>query len=86
MYLSGGAHGCAGGDGAAGPIVSHFSWRWIFWVNVPFCLAGLVLAARGLERSVPRQGAYLDLAGLALLSPALAALIYDPRARPAGVV
>jgi EmrB/QacA subfamily drug resistance transporter len=59
-----------------GLIVSHLSWRWIFWVNVPFCVAGLMLAARGLERTPPRPGANLDIAGLALLSPALAALIY----------
>lgn len=59
-----------------GLIVSHFSWRWIFWVNVPFCVAGLVLAGRGLERTAPRKGAYLDVVGLALLSPALAAVIY----------
>ena len=35
-----------------------------------------VLAARGLERTPPRPGARLDVAGLALLSPTLAAVIY----------
>jgi EmrB/QacA subfamily drug resistance transporter len=59
-----------------GLIVSHLSWRWIFWVNVPFCVAGLVLAWRGLQHTAPRRGARLDVAGLALLSPALAAVIY----------
>jgi EmrB/QacA subfamily drug resistance transporter len=59
-----------------GLIVGHLSWRWIFWVNVPFCVAGLVMGARGLERTPPHRGAYLDVAGLALLSPALAAVIY----------
>ncbi len=59
-----------------GLIVSHLSWRWIFWVNVPFSIAGLILAWRGLERSSPRKGAYLDVIGLALLSPALAAILY----------
>src|SRR6185436_20785976 len=29
-----------------GLIVQHLSWRWIFWVNVPFCVAGLILAWR----------------------------------------
>jgi MFS family permease len=27
-----------------GLIVQHLSWRWIFWVNVPFCAVGLILA------------------------------------------
>jgi len=59
-----------------GLIVSHLSWRWIFWLNVPFSLTGLVLAWRGLKPGVPRKGAYLDVIGLVLLSPALAAILY----------
>jgi EmrB/QacA subfamily drug resistance transporter len=59
-----------------GLIVSHLSWRWIFWVNVPFCLAGLVLAWRGLQPTPPGKGSRLDVTGLVLLSPALAAFIY----------
>src|SRR5271156_5350672 len=33
-----------------GAILTHLSWRFMFWVNVPFCVAGLVLAARYLPR------------------------------------
>ena len=29
----------------AGTILQHASWRWLFLVNVPVCLAGIVLAA-----------------------------------------
>jgi MFS family permease len=43
---------------------------------VPFCAAGLLLAWRGLEPTAPGSGSRLDVTGLALLSPALAALIY----------
>jgi EmrB/QacA subfamily drug resistance transporter len=64
------------GPVVGGVIVSHLSWRWIFWVNVPFSLAGLVLAWRGLKASVRRKGAYLDVAGLVLLSPGLAGILY----------
>ena len=64
------------GPVVGGLIVSQLSWRWIFLVNVPFSIVGLVLAWRGLERSVPRKGAYLDVTGLVLLSPALAAILY----------
>lgn len=38
-----------------GLIVSQLSWRFIFWVNVPFSLLGLVLAWLGLERTAPRR-------------------------------
>lgn len=64
------------GPVVGGLIVSHLSWRWVFWVNVPFSLTGLFLAWRGLKPSVPRKGAYLDLTGLVLLSPGLAAVLY----------
>jgi EmrB/QacA subfamily drug resistance transporter len=59
-----------------GLIVSHASWRWMFWVNVPFCVAGLILAWRGLRDDGRRERQRLDVWGLALLSPAVALLIY----------
>jgi EmrB/QacA subfamily drug resistance transporter len=70
------------GPVVGGLIVTNLSWRWIFYVNVPICLAGLVLAGRGLpaEPAQPAAGARerprLDVAGVILLSPALAALLY----------
>lgn len=64
------------GPVVGGLIVSHLSWRWVFWVNVPFSLAGLVLAWRGLKPSSPRKGTHLDVTGLVLLSPGLAAILY----------
>jgi EmrB/QacA subfamily drug resistance transporter len=74
----------------SGLIISHASWRWIFFVNAPICVAGLVLAWRRLphDRPADRQGAdpgsrlaaperpRLDVAGLLLLCPALAGLLY----------
>jgi EmrB/QacA subfamily drug resistance transporter len=32
----------------SGLIISNLSWRWIFYVNVPICVTGIVLAWRGL--------------------------------------
>ena len=54
-----------------GLIVNDLSWRWLFYVNVPICLAGLILAWRGLPASlaVPGPGqaaARPDWAGPAL--------------------
>ncbi|WP_210593820.1 MDR family MFS transporter [Streptomyces sp. GESEQ-35] len=59
-----------------GLIVGHLSWRWIFYVNLPVCLLALALAWRGVPRDTGRPGKRLDLTGLLLLSPGLAALVY----------
>lgn len=59
-----------------GVIVADLSWRWVFWINVPIAVVGLILAWRGLEPGTGRKNAYLDLTGLFLLSPALATIIF----------
>src|ERR1700684_1210301 len=68
------------GPVVAGLIISNISWRWIFYVNVPMCLAGLVLAWRHLPSGRPQGGgsaaSRIDVVGLALLPPALVALLF----------
>jgi EmrB/QacA subfamily drug resistance transporter len=59
-----------------GLILTFASWRWMFWVNVPFCVVGLVLAVRMLPADRPGQRVRLDLVGLALLSPAVIGMLY----------
>jgi EmrB/QacA subfamily drug resistance transporter len=71
----------------SGLIISNFSWRWIFYVNVPMCLAGIALAWRRLPAGPARQTGQaadspipkprLDITGLLLLCPALAGLLYS---------
>ncbi|MCW4589693.1 DHA2 family efflux MFS transporter permease subunit [Gluconacetobacter entanii] len=65
------------GPVVAGGILSVASWRWIFLLNLPFGLVALLLASMFLpddrQECRPRR---LDIAGLALLSPALIALLY----------
>ncbi|WP_250284186.1 DHA2 family efflux MFS transporter permease subunit, partial [Frankia sp. CiP1_Cm_nod2] len=59
-----------------GVIIDTLSWRWIFLINVPVCLAALLLAWRGLpDMRIPGRHP-LDVRGLVLLSPALAAVVY----------
>ena len=60
-----------------GLIVDNFSWRWIFFVNLPVGVVALALAARILPRGRARRRARrLDVVGLLLLSPGLALLVY----------
>jgi hypothetical protein len=51
----------------------------MFWVNVPFCVVGLVLAGRFMAADTPsfvqEEKTRLDVPGLVLITPAVAALI-----------
>jgi EmrB/QacA subfamily drug resistance transporter len=59
-----------------GVILTSASWRWIFYVNIPVVAVALVAAWRTVPKTDTHPGRRLDVAGLALLSPALALLIY----------
>jgi EmrB/QacA subfamily drug resistance transporter len=60
-----------------GLLLEHLSWRWMFVINVPVCAAALLLAVRLLPADTGRRpGTGLDVLGLILLSPGLAALVY----------
>jgi EmrB/QacA subfamily drug resistance transporter len=61
-----------------GAIITDLSWRFMFWVNVPFCVAGLVLAGLYLARDTPAASAArprLDVWGLVLLAPGIATVL-----------
>jgi MFS family permease len=61
----------------AGTILQHASWRWLFLVNVPVCLAGIVLAALFLpDDSGERRVRAFDGFGFALLTPGLVLFSY----------
>jgi EmrB/QacA subfamily drug resistance transporter len=59
-----------------GWLVDDFSWRWIFFINVPVAIVALVMAFRVLPRDVADTSHRLDWLGLVLLSPGLALVIY----------
>ena len=64
------------GPALGGIIVDNFDWRWIFYVNVPIGLLALVLSARTLKSDPTGTAGKLDIVGFALLSPALAFIVY----------
>ncbi|GAA4223301.1 MDR family MFS transporter [Actinomadura meridiana] len=60
-----------------GVIVDNMNWRWMFFVNVPFCAVALLAALRMLPHDTERStDARLDVRGMLLLSPGLAGLVY----------
>jgi len=59
-----------------GSILHGLSWHWLFIVNVPICLVALALGPRFLPADRGERGHRLDLPGLALLTPGVAAVAY----------
>ena len=66
---------------ASGPVVGGwlvgYSWRWVFWVNVPRCVAVIVLAARYLpETRNPAASHTVDIPGVLLCALRLAGVTH----------
>jgi len=59
-----------------GVIVTYFSWRWIFWINVPIGLVAVALAVRVLKDRGEREHHHLDLVGMATLGLGLFCVLW----------
>jgi len=59
-----------------GAIVDQWSWRVIFFLNLPVGVAAVIAARRLLPEARPQLGKRLDARGLALLSPGIALFLY----------
>jgi EmrB/QacA subfamily drug resistance transporter len=58
-----------------GLIIQHFSWSWIFWLNVPIALIAAAGYIAFLRENVAHQARNVDVIGAALFATAVASLM-----------
>src|SRR5260370_1040118 len=68
------ALGVSVGPTLGGLITSYFTWRWIFFVNVPIGILGLILTMRILKEKFHRNAGKFDPIGAILLAVGLACI------------
>jgi EmrB/QacA subfamily drug resistance transporter len=64
------------GPPVGGFLTTYLSWHWIFWINVPIGIIGIVLATRYLPRAEPRSPRPIDAVGFGLTSVAFSGIIF----------
>ena len=64
------------GPPIGGFIVTYFSWRWIFFLNLPIAVLGLILVSRYIVDIKEEQAPKLDWIGMILSGIGLAAVVF----------
>lgn len=74
--------GCIGGIALAlgpllgGLIVTYWGWRWIFFINIPICLAGYLFCFNAVsETSSTSNSMSLDIKGMLLLALSMGSIV-----------
>jgi EmrB/QacA subfamily drug resistance transporter len=74
------------GPSVGGFIVTYFSWPWIFFINLPIGLAGIIMVRIFIPDVQAEKVAPLDLRGFVLIGMAVAGLVFGFEAIGRGVV
>ncbi|MGQ9501959.1 MAG: DHA2 family efflux MFS transporter permease subunit [Anaerolineae bacterium] len=63
------------GPALGGILLHYLSWHWIFFVNLPVGITGVLLATRFVPRQIPPGGQRFDFAGAAMMFISLLSLL-----------
>lgn len=74
------------GPPLGGFITTYFHWRWIFWINIPISILGVVLATIYIPAVREQDTPPLDLKGFVLIGLSMSCLIFGFSALGRGVV
>jgi EmrB/QacA subfamily drug resistance transporter len=66
----------AGGPLVSGLLVQSVGWEWVFYINVPIAILGIVMAALVIRETDIQKGAGIDVLGIVLLAGALFGVVF----------
>jgi EmrB/QacA subfamily drug resistance transporter len=69
-----------------GVLIDAASWHWVFLINLPIGLIGLIYSWNVLPKDAPEPSESFDVVGMILLSPGLASLLYGVSSMAEGTV
>ncbi|HVV69399.1 MAG TPA: MFS transporter [Gammaproteobacteria bacterium] len=78
LYVSGASVFLVLGPSVGGLLVQYLSWRWIFWINFPLALLGILIALFVVPKDVVRTnaGETFDWWGFASFTIAIVSLVF----------
>ncbi|HET7304943.1 MAG TPA: DHA2 family efflux MFS transporter permease subunit [Segeticoccus sp.] len=65
-----------------GWLIDHFSWHWIFLINVPVGIIAIVYSLFALPKDSPQPSESFDVVGMLMMSPGLALFLYGVSSIP----
>ncbi|BCA85023.1 MFS transporter [Enterococcus saigonensis] len=60
--------GSIAGPGLGGLILAHFSWAYIFWINVPVGIITMLISEKFLPKDITLSGEKIDMGGFAAIA------------------